>query len=213
MSEPRDPLDEIIADQGAIRSTPPPSTPTPQHVTRHEPGDLGPVVYLDDMRILALVPLIRRVLAKRGVSEQHIPDVVQDVVLGAWVAMLAGRFRLREGDTIDRALRNWISTIALNHAANWQARAFNRLEIPFSNLSTDPDELACGCVDPWSRYDARQALRSIARSIPRDLRVVATLATHGCTATEIAMALGVSRATASSRLRKVQGLARRAGEA
>lgn len=165
-----------------------------------EPGGFGPPVYVDHTAILALAPLIRRIVRMMGVAERHIDDVVQDCVFAAWYSMSRGRFRARDGLTIDQALRAWVAGVAMNQALNWQARAFNRREVPSAN----PRRFEPAGEDPAPRYDAREVLSLAVRRLPVKLRPVLALALRGFGATEIAIALNVSLWVAWRRLDEVR---------
>lgn len=165
-----------------------------------EPSDRGPVVYVSDLDILAHEPLVRRIARSMGVAERHVPDVVQSALFSAWYSMSRGRFRARDGLTIDQALRAWVAGVAMNQALNWQARAFNRREVPSAN----PRRFEPAGEDPAPRYDAREVLSLAVRRLPVKLRPVLVLALRGFGATEIAIALNVSLWVAWRRLDEVR---------
>ncbi|MCC6552406.1 MAG: sigma-70 family RNA polymerase sigma factor [Polyangiaceae bacterium] len=168
------------------------------------PRDRGPVVYVADLDILAHEPLVRSIARAMGVSERHIPDVVQNALFSAWLSMRAGRFRMREGDSVDRALRAWMTAVAMNHAMNWQARASTRREILFDSVRSDLDDWSPRGVDPGPRYDAREVIRLAAERFPERLRPVLVLAMRGLKAAEIAVILDVPFWTAWVRLDEVR---------
>lgn len=170
-----------------------------------EPGDRGPVVYVTDLDILAHEPLVRRIVRMMGVAERHIPDVVQDALFSAWRSVNAGRFRMREGQTMDAALRAWITAVAMNHAMNWQVRASTRREIPFGILRSDPNAVEPHGADPWPRYEARAVVRIAAARFPSQLRPVLILAMRGFSPTEIAVILDLSVWMVRSRLAEIRG--------
>jgi RNA polymerase sigma factor (sigma-70 family) len=162
------------------------------------------VVYVADIDILAYEPLIRSIAWAMGVAERHIPDVVQDVLFSAWHSMSRGRFRMREGDTVDRALRAWMTAVAMNHAMNWQARASTRREILFVSVRADLDDWSPRGVDPGPRYDAREVMRLAAEMFTPKLRPVLILAMRGLNPTEIAIILDLSVWVVRGRLDEVR---------
>lgn len=145
----------------------------------------GPVRYIDAEKIIALAPLIQHIAILRGVAERYVPDLVQEALFQAWHAMISGRFRVPEGIDVDAALRSWVIAIAFNQVMNWQARAFNRREVPFA----DPLRFETERVEPWPRYEARAVLRLAAEMFPPDLRPVFILMMRGIGVTEIAVIL------------------------
>ena len=62
--------------------------------------------YPDIAEILHETPSIRRAVRRRGVSASDVDDVVQDVLLGAVVAIAEGRYRPEPCVDQQRALRS-----------------------------------------------------------------------------------------------------------
>ena len=153
-----------------------------------KPLVLGPSVYVDDMAIVALTPLIHSIAVVWGVASGDVPDVIQDVLLGAWAGMSAGRFRAREGYTIPQALRAWVAVIAMNHALKWHERAHVRRVRPYA----DPWRGDEPVWDPEPMLDAREALTVAAKRLPRKLLPVFVLMKRSATLTEIGIALGTT---------------------
>ncbi|MCC6553005.1 MAG: sigma-70 family RNA polymerase sigma factor [Polyangiaceae bacterium] len=164
------------------------------------------MVYVADLDILAHEPLVRRIARSMGVAERHVPDVVQSALFSAWYSMTSGRFRVREGQTVDSALRAWMTAVAMNHAMNHQARASTRREILFVNVRADLDDWSPRGVDPGPRDDAREVIRLAAERFPERLRPVLVLAMRGLKAAEIAVILDVPFWTAWVRLDEVRKL-------
>jgi RNA polymerase sigma-70 factor (ECF subfamily) len=80
--------------------------------------------------IYALTPYIAQVLKSRGVPQRDREDLIQRVLLGAWQAIAAGRFR-RDPDI---PLRAWVAEIARRQAFNyWRASRSRKEQL------TDPD--------------------------------------------------------------------------
>jgi RNA polymerase sigma-70 factor, ECF subfamily len=83
--------------------------------------------------IRTLIPHIRRVIKSRGVPSSDEWDLVQSVLIGAWSAIMEGRY------LPDPAvgLCGWVREIARRQVSNYWRRARARRE-----QLTDPDELA-----------------------------------------------------------------------
>lgn len=148
---------------------------------------IRPVARVDEAKITALAPLIRGVVARVGVSEGYLEDIVQETLLGAVNAMRSGRFHVEEGFNVEAALEAWVTTIAFNQARNWQKRAFNWREVSAVALRPceEPSE------NPEPRYEARSVVRLAADSFPAELRAVVTLMMSGVGTNEIAVILDV----------------------
>src|SRR5262245_32081498 len=83
----------------------------------------------DEVR--TLIPYIRAVLRSRGVPRGEEPDLLQAVLVGAWLAITNGRYRPDPASS----LRAWIAEIARRQAAKYLRSARRRRE-----RVTDPDE-------------------------------------------------------------------------
>ncbi len=81
---------------------------------------------------------IRRYVIQRGVPDRYADDVVQDVFLGAWKIVQAGRLRTSEPAVIWL----WLKGIAWRQASNMTRRAFIRRE----RLTRPDDGLLAGEV-------------------------------------------------------------------
>ncbi|MCC6556087.1 MAG: sigma-70 family RNA polymerase sigma factor [Polyangiaceae bacterium] len=152
--------------------------------------------------IIRLTPFVRQIVTFMGVRACDRKDVVQNVMLGAWASVKAGRFRLRANIEPNAALRAWVGSIAVNQSLKWLDRAYNRREVPCANLR--PPELVGD--DPEGRYDAREMWHRAMRTLHEDDRAVLVLAAEGRTLREIATALGLRVGTAAMRLGRVREL-------
>lgn len=81
--------------------------------------------------VTRLVPYIRAVLRARGVPRCEEQDLVQSVLLGAWLAITSGRYHPEPA-----GIRAWVAEIARRLAAKHRRSARFRRE-----LLTDPDEI------------------------------------------------------------------------
>ncbi|WP_438037051.1 RNA polymerase sigma factor [Sorangium sp. So ce204] len=160
----------------------------------------GPARVLNIAEIVAQEPFIRTVLRGLGVPVVDLGDVVQDVVLGAWMSSQAGRYRPdRTREPLD-ALKRWLFGVCRFHCTHYHERAFRRREVPvFDPWAATGEER----VDPGhvgERIDAGTALMAIA-GMPLWAREVLVLAALGHGGTEIADILRIPLGTAGSRLR------------
>ncbi|WP_437976134.1 sigma-70 family RNA polymerase sigma factor [Sorangium sp. So ce295] len=160
----------------------------------------GPARVLSIAEIAEQAPFIGSVLRGLGVPAVDIDDVIQDVMLGAWISSQAGRYRpdpVRE--PLD-ALKRWLFGVCRFHCTHYHERAFRRREVPVADPWTATGEER---VDPGhvgERIDAAEALMAIA-AMPLWAREVLVLAALGHGGTEIAHILRIPLGTAGSRLR------------
>jgi RNA polymerase sigma factor (sigma-70 family) len=145
---------------------------------------------------------IRRVLARRGVPDVFVDDLVQDVLLVAWRVIEAGGFRLSEGRSLADAVRPWLGVIATNIARNlfgspwyrqWRDDAVDK------DVVDEDGEFASPEPDPeaWRAYlDVIQALDRLSP----EHRDAVTLTAGGMSVVEAGHALGISENTVTSRI-------------
>lgn len=109
---------------------PPTSAKERPHPTEHASAQASTLDPPSMGEIYALTPYIAQVLKSRGVPQSDREDLIQRVLLGAWQAIAAGRFR-RDPDI---PLRAWVAEIARRQASNyWRASRSRQEEL------TDPD--------------------------------------------------------------------------
>ncbi|NUP97109.1 MAG: sigma-70 family RNA polymerase sigma factor [Planctomycetaceae bacterium] len=125
---------------------------------------------------------MRRIVRSMGVRACDRKDVVQNVMLGAWASMEAGRYLLRANVEPNVAIRAWVATVAMNQCLKWLDRAYNRREIPFANPRA-PELVG---DDPEGRFDAREMWHRAMRTLHEADRAVLVLAAEGRTLREIA---------------------------
>ncbi|WP_437905177.1 sigma-70 family RNA polymerase sigma factor [Sorangium sp. So ce327] len=160
----------------------------------------GPARVLTIAEIATQEPHIRSALRGLGVRAVDLDDVVQDVVLGAWMSSQAGRYRPdRTREPLD-ALKRWLFGVCRFHCTHYHERAFRRREVPVFDpwAATGEDRVDPGHVG--ERIDAGTALMVIA-GMPLWAREVLVLAALGHGGTEIASILRIPLGTAGSRLR------------
>jgi len=153
----------------------------------------------DTAAVLAEVPALRRFLRRAGVGPGDLDDVLQEILLGAWLAIRAGRYRPGPGGGRAR-LMAWLATIAFRKRKGVLYRAHRRREI----LTPDPCRIAADPgADPRPRIAARAALRALDR-LPETLRALVAPMAAGATVSEAARELGIPVRTAFARLQRVR---------
>jgi RNA polymerase sigma-70 factor, ECF subfamily len=138
---------------------------------------------------------VRRVLIRVLGLDQDVPDLLQDVFLTA----LGTIDKLED----PRALRGWLTSIAVHHARGLIRKRSRRRILRF----VDPEELnrhlapAAGV----EQHEAMRALYRVLDGIPTDERIVFALRfVDGMDLYEVAAACRVSRATVSRRLQRAE---------
>jgi DNA-directed RNA polymerase specialized sigma24 family protein len=156
-----------------------------------------PAVYAEMNDITRCRSTIEDVLKDRGVPDRDLPDLVQEVFIGAWRSMQASRFRPLPGVPIDTALERWLIGIAWRQASHYTERAWYRHEVP----KRDP-MVSCVVHSPsaFDQIDARRKLCTLDR-LESKFRNVLSLAAQGWQVGEIAAELGNNPNTTTTRLR------------
>ncbi len=165
---------------------------------RDQPPD--PALHLDFAVIAAQEQYIRGVLQGLGVRGIDVDDLSQDVLLGAWKSMQAGRFRPQDGKPLQTALRVWLYGICFNQASHYHQRAFRHREVPMAepwHVMREPS------VSDEDDRAARLVVESI-RALPPRSRKILSLVAMGHEMNEIAKELGISVSATHSRLRKAR---------
>lgn len=138
---------------------------------------------------------VRRVLIRVLGLDQDVPDLLQDVFLTA----LATIQKLED----PRALRGWLTSIAVHHARGLIRKRSRRRILRF----VDPEELH-GEMGPASGIEQHEAVRALYRilgEMPADERIAFALRfVDGMDLYEVAAACRVSRATVSRRLQRAE---------
>ncbi|WP_434042136.1 MULTISPECIES: RNA polymerase sigma factor [Sorangium] len=173
---------------------PPPSTP------------LCPAVSPPPGALLAERRLIEATLVACGVPARDRDDLLQIVLLAAWNAIQAGRYRPHPGADPRRALQAWLRGIAWRQAGHHLGRAHVRRELPVDAPRALTDE---GSVAPEGGLLARAALRALAE-LPAPHRELLLAAAGPRPITAHARAHGLSPSTTARRLHLARkALARR----
>ena len=117
------------------------------------------LVYPSAAKLLALRPTIRETVIACGVPTSEIEDATATIVLAAWQAIQAGRFRLYAGADLERVFGSWIYAISWRLSSHERGRARHRREV----LSDDPWSLMHEPAgpDPDEQIAARRALRVV----------------------------------------------------
>ncbi|KYF49874.1 hypothetical protein BE08_25655 [Sorangium cellulosum] len=150
--------------------------------------------------------LIEATLTACGVPARDREDLLQIVLVAAWSAIQAGRYRPHPGAHPRRALRAWLRGIAWRQAGHHLGRAHVRREVPVDEPRALVGE---GSVEPEGRLLARAALRTVAE-LPGPQRELLLVAVGRRTITAHARARGQSPSTTAHRLHLARkALARR----
>ncbi len=169
-----------------------------------------PAIRIPAERIVAERRWIAALVRAGGVSPRDREDVVQAVILAAWMAVEEGRYHPDASVDPRRALRGWLYGIVWRTVGRHRKRASVRREIPVA--------------DPWSvqpapprdddvLVEARERLLSVRLAVsrlPRRDGEMLALAAIGHGIREIARGVGIPSSTAVRRLdrarRRLRGL-------
>ena len=137
--------------------------------------------------------MVRRIAT---VYERH-PDRVDDLVQDVWIAVWQALPRLKNHAT----LKSYIARITQNICVTHVRRALVRQTQALSDTLPDPAPL----LDEATAH-ARRLTRLIeaVRSLPDNLKAVATLHLEGMPIKDIALVLGISESNASVRLHRAK---------
>ncbi|WP_437792714.1 RNA polymerase sigma factor [Sorangium sp. So ce693] len=147
----------------------------------------------------ALVAERRLILSRLiacGVHARDCEDVLQDVLIAAWKAIQAGRYRPDPRIAPRRALQGWLHGITWRQAGHHLGRAHVRREVPVYDPRALVDE---GSVDLDGRLLARAALRRLVE-LPAHHRDLLLAAAGPHPLTSYAREHGLNPATAAGRL-------------
>lgn len=160
---------------------------------------------LDIGAIIGMRGSIARVVRRCGVREHDVDDVVQETLIGAWRAAVAGGYR-PAADT-PAALSAWLRGIAWRQATNCTRAAWRRRERAhepdelheLAGDTTPPDELLVECERQRRAVALLRGLDSL------DANALAVVRAHhfdGLPMTRAAAQLGIPLSTAWSRHRR-----------
>lgn len=168
---------------------------------RRRPANPHPAVQIDIAEVIAQMRHVRRYLRRRGIKGADLRDVEQIVLVGAWQAIEAGRFRPDPAKPIDRTLRWWLIGIASHKVFHYRDRAHRRHE----RLRGLLFDVHADAWDENARLDAAADL-DLFDTVQAKLRLPALMRAHGYKFREIAVHLSIPLGTASSRI--IHGRAR-----
>ena len=141
--------------------------------------------------------MVRRIAT---VYERH-PDSVDDLVQDVWFAVWQALPRLLDQTT----LKSYIARITQNICVTHVRRALVRQTQPLTDTQPDP----APALDEAAAHAARLAfLIEVVRSLPENLKAVASLYLEDMPIKEIALALGISESNASVRLHRAKSAIR-----
>lgn len=139
-------------------------------------------------------PLIRRIARSYEANGARAEELVQDIHLALWQALV--RYR---GEA---SVKTFVARVAHNRAISHvtrEAREPRAVELDDGLPATDatPEEHA-------ARTDLRTKLEAAVQRLPVSLKVAATLALEGFTPEEVAQVLGIGVSAASVRLHRAK---------
>jgi RNA polymerase sigma factor (sigma-70 family) len=141
--------------------------------------------------------MVRRIAS---VYERH-PDRVDDLVQDTWFAVWQALPRLNDQST----LKGYIARITQNVCVTHVRRAMVRQTQPLSDTLPDPAPSPDEATAQAMRLDR---LIEAVRSLPENLKAVASLYLEEMPVKEIAMALGISESNVSVRLHRAKSAIR-----
>lgn len=152
------------------------------------------------------MPLIRRVLQRRGVPGKHVDDLVQETLLLAWEKLQSGALPERMSKAF---IRGWLTKVAKYKACNIRRTADIRTGLVSEGPGVD------AVLDETPGMEQRmcdsEALRDLLGQLKPKYREVLLLDALGYSGAEIAAAIGIGRSSAASRLHMARRHARGAG--
>jgi RNA polymerase sigma-70 factor (ECF subfamily) len=141
--------------------------------------------------------MVRRIAS---VYERH-PDRVDDLAQDVWIAVWQALPRLNDPTT----LKSYIARITQNICVTHVRRAIVRHAQPLSDTLRDP----APAPDEATAHAMRLArLVEAVRSLPENLKAVASLYLEDMPVKDIAIALGISESNASVRLHRAKSAIR-----
>jgi RNA polymerase sigma-70 factor (ECF subfamily) len=141
--------------------------------------------------------MVRRIATVYERHPDRVDDLVQDVLIAVWQALP----RLNNQAT----LKSYIARITQNICVSHIRRAVIRKTQPLSDALADP----APPVDEANVHAMRLAcLIEAVRSLPENLKAVATLHFEDMPIKDIALALGISESNASVRLHRAKSAIR-----
>ena len=110
--------------------------------------------------VCKIVDMVREHVRSLGVEEEDLDDVTQQVLLGAWESVIAGRFDAPPQMQMQDAVAAWLHGVSWRQLSHFTARAHRRREVlvPEPRLFANPP-----VEDPLGRLEVRSALRCLDR--------------------------------------------------
>lgn len=142
--------------------------------------------------------MVRRIAT---VYERH-PDRVDDLVQDVWIAVWQALPRLNDQATLKSYIARITQNICVTHVRRAVIQRARHAE-PLSDINTLPDPAPL--LDEATAHALRLArLIEAVRSLPENLKAVASLYLEDMPIKEIALALGISESNASVRLHRAK---------
>ncbi len=139
------------------------------------------------------------VRVKKCIRPPFAEDVVQLVMLRAWLLIAEGRATFDEAQDVNRAAQGWLVIIIARVAADWRKAVSGG----WVRGGVEIDDDLAG-PDPMIRIEARDALRRTPYGLSKRERETLDAFGRGMTTREVATALGIPMGTASDRLRRIR---------
>jgi RNA polymerase sigma factor (sigma-70 family) len=147
--------------------------------------------------VKAHAAMVRRIAS----AYERYPDRIEDLVQNVWIAVWQALPRL----TNQTAMKSYIARIAQNICVTHVRRALVRHTEPLENSLADP----APPLDEATAHARRLAcLIDAVRSLPENLKTVASLYLEDIPIKDIALALGISESNASVRLHRAKSAIR-----
>ena len=141
--------------------------------------------------------MVRRIAT---VYERH-PDRVDDLVQDVWIAVWQALPRLNDPTTLKSYVARITQNICVTHVRRAIVRQTEPLSDTLPHLSPAPDEAIAHAMRLARLIEA-------VRSLPENLKTVATLYLEDMPVKDIAIALGISESNASVRLHRAKSAIR-----
>lgn len=108
--------------------------------------------------VFKIVEMVRERLRSLGVEEEDLDDVTQQVLLGAWESVVAGRFEAPPQMQVQDALAAWLHGVSWRQLSHFTDRAHRRREVlvPEPRVFADPP-----AENPLEQLEVRSALRCL----------------------------------------------------
>jgi RNA polymerase sigma factor (sigma-70 family) len=154
--------------------------------------------------ILAERRTVAGVLRDCGVSPADLDDLTQEVVVAAWRAIKAGRYRPNPSADASLVLRAWLRGVAWRQATHWRDRSWRRREEPQPaprELVDMTEELAPDALDLMLSREVGARFSEACSSLRPEFQQAILAILSGQSPEEYARATGINVNTVRNRIR------------